>query len=68
MNVELRTKKAIILDEANKHIETKYGDKVTLTAGHSQGGHDSTQSKRTYHKNAESIVFICDLFCPCITR
>ena len=31
---------------------------MSLTAGHSQGGHDATQSKKAYFKEAESIVFM----------
>jgi len=57
-DVDLRSDKAKTLKRTNELIEAKYGDKVSLTAGHSQGGHDSTQSKRTYFPKAESIVFM----------
>ena len=56
-DVDLRTKKAKILQETNEYIEASYGEKVKITTGHSQGSHDSTQAKRNFLKNAQSIVF-----------
>lgn len=56
-DVDLRTKKAKILQETNEYIEASYGEKVKITTGHSQGSHDSTQAKRNFFKNAQSIVF-----------
>ena len=56
-NVDLRTKKAKILQETNEYIKSNYGDKVTLTTGHSQGSHDSTQAKRNFFNKAKSVVF-----------
>eukprot|EP00966_Prymnesium_polylepis_P044654 1034637-Prymnesium_polylepis.1 len=57
LDVDLRTKKAQILKETNDYIKNKYGDRVKLTTGHSQGAHDSTQAKRTFFKKAQSVVF-----------
>lgn len=56
-DVDLRTVKASTLQETNEYIQQKYPGRVILTAGHSQGGHDSTQSKKVYFPEAESIVF-----------
>ena len=56
-NVDLRTKKAKILQETNEYIKSNYGDKVSLTTGHSQGSHDSTQAKRNFFNEAKSVVF-----------
>ena len=56
-NVDLRTKKAKILQETNEYIKSNYGDKVSLTTGHSQGSHDSTQAKRNFFNKAKSVVF-----------
>ena len=56
-NIDLRTKKAKILQETNEYIKSNYGDKVTLTTGHSQGSHDSTQAKRNFFNKAKSVVF-----------
>ena len=57
MNVDLRTKKAKILQETNEYLKSNYGDDVTLTTGHSQGSHDSTQAKRNFFNKAKSVVF-----------
>ena len=57
LNVDLRTKKAQIVKDTNDYIKSKYGDRVKLTTGHSQGAHDSTQAKRTFFKKAQSVVF-----------
>ena len=58
LNVDVRSDKAKLLKTTNENILKKYPGKVSLTAGHSQGGHDATQSKKTYFKEAESIVFM----------
>ena len=56
-DVDLRTKKAKIIHDTNTYIKENYGEKVTITTGHSQGSRDSTQAKRTFFPEAESIVF-----------
>ena len=57
-DVDVRSEKAKLLKTTNENILKKYPGKVSLTAGHSQGGHDATQSKKDYFKEAESIVFM----------
>ena len=39
-SIDLRTSKASILQKTNEYIKQKYPGRVTLTSGHSQGGHD----------------------------
>ena len=56
-NVDMRTNKAKILQETYEYIKSNYGDKVSLTTGHSQGSHDSTQAKRNFFNEAKSVVF-----------
>lgn len=57
LDVDLRTKKAQIIKQTNDYIKNKYGDRVKLTTGHSQGAHDSTQAKRAFFNKASSVVF-----------
>ena len=56
-DVDLRTEKAKIIHNTNTYIKENYGEKVTITTGHSQGSRDSTQAKRSFFPEAESIVF-----------
>ena len=58
MDVDLRARKATQVNETNRYIQSKYPGRVTLTAGHSQGGHDATQAKKQFFQDAESIVFM----------
>ena len=55
LNVDLRSEKAKELKTTNENILKKYPGKVSLTAGHSQGGHDATQSKKAYFKEVTVI-------------
>ena len=47
-DVDLRTKKAKIIHDTNTYIKENYGEKVTITTGHSHGSRDSTQAKKTF--------------------
>ena len=55
--IDVRTFKQRQVQETLDNIQAKYGDRVKLTTGHSQGGYDSVFSRQTHFPNAETINF-----------
>ena len=55
--IDVRTLKQRQVQETLDNIRAKYGDRVKLTTGHSQGGYDSVFSRQTHFPNAETINF-----------
>jgi hypothetical protein len=57
LDVDIRLRKARIIDDTNTYINEKYGGKVKFLGGHSQGSFDAVQAQKSHFKNAEVITF-----------
>jgi len=55
--IDIRTRKARVIEETNTYIADMHKDKVVLTTGHSQGGRDSNQARLSHFDSAETINF-----------
>jgi hypothetical protein len=55
--IDFRTLKQRQIQQTLDNIQEKYGDRVKLTTGHSQGGYDSVFSRQTHFQNAKTINF-----------
>ena len=57
LDLDIRTRKARVMDDTYKFIKDTYGENVKITTGHSQGGYDSAYAQSKYFQNAEVINF-----------
>ena len=57
LHVDVRTRKARLMDDTYKFIKDTYGGNVKFTTGHSQAGFDSAYSQREFFPEAEVINF-----------
>jgi hypothetical protein len=57
LDVDIRLRKARIIDNTNTYINENYGGKVKLLTGHSQAGFDAVQAQKSHFTNAEITTF-----------
>ena len=57
LNVDIRTRKARLMDDTYKFIQEHYAEKVKFTTGHSQAGYDSAYFQKNFAPQAEVINF-----------
>jgi hypothetical protein len=57
LDVDIRFRKARIIDNTNTYINENYGGKVKILTGHSQAGFDAVQAQKSHFTNAEVTTF-----------
>jgi len=57
LEIDIRTRKARLVDETLGFIKETYGERVKILGGHSQGSFQSYYAQKNFFPNAEAISF-----------